>query len=71
MIEIIGTIATILAIAGVLLNNRRFRVCFLVWLVSNAISLVIHAHLSVWSLMVRDAIFLVLAVEGWIKWGRK
>ena len=71
MIELIGSIATILAIAGVVLNNRRLRVCFLLWLVSNAISMVIHAQVGVWSLTARDAIFLILAVEGWVKWGRK
>ncbi len=71
MIELIGTIATILAIAGVVLNNRRLRVCFIIWFVSNAISLAIHAQVGVWSLTARDAIFLILAVEGWIKWGKK
>ena len=70
MIELIGTIATILAIAGVICNNRRLRVCFLIWFVSNAISLAIHAQVGVWSLTARDAIFLILAVEGWIKWGK-
>ena len=71
MIELIGTIATILAVTGVLANNRRLRWCFIVWFVSNGLTLFIHAHAVIWSLVVRDAIFLVLAVEGWIKWGRK
>jgi nicotinamide riboside transporter PnuC len=69
MIEIIGIIATILAITGVILNNRRLRVCFILWLVSNSLTLVIHAQTDVWSLVARDAVFLVLAVEGWIRWG--
>jgi nicotinamide riboside transporter PnuC len=71
MIETIGTISTVLAIAGVILNNRRLRPCFLVWMVSNALTLGIHAQTDVWSLVVRDAVFLVLAVEGWIKWSKK
>jgi len=71
MIELIGTISTILAITGVILNNRRLRVCFLIWLVSNSLTLVIHAQTGVWSLVARDAIFLVLAVEGWFKWRAK
>jgi nicotinamide riboside transporter PnuC len=70
MIELIGTIATALAIAGVILNNRRLRWCFLLWMVSNSLTLGIHAQTGVWSLVVRDAVFLVLAIEGWIKWGR-
>ena len=70
MIEIIGTIATILAVGGVLMNNRRLRVCFLIWMVSNALTAGIHAHSGIWSLLARDAIFFVLAIEGWIRWGK-
>lgn len=71
MIEIIGTIATILAIIGVLGNNRRLRWCFLVWLVSNYLCLIIHAQAGIWSLATRDFVFMILAVEGYFKWGRK
>ena len=71
MQEIIGIIATILAVIGVITNNRRLRVCFLFWLVSNALTGGIHAEAGIWSLLVRDAIFFVLAIEGWFKWGRK
>ena len=69
LIELFGWIATVLAIVGVLANNRRLRWCFLVWMVSNALSMVIHARARIRSLTVRDAIFLVLAIEGWIRWG--
>lgn len=71
IIEIFGIIATILAVIGVLANNRRLRWCFLVFLVSNGLCLAIHAHAAIWSLVVRDAIFLILAVEGWRKWGKQ
>lgn len=70
MIEAIGLVTTALAVIGVLVNNRRLRWCFLVWLVSNALSLAIHAQAGIWSLALRDAIFMVLAVEGWIRWGK-
>ena len=71
MIELIGTVATILAITGVVLNNRRIRWCFVIWICSNTLTLIIHAQTGVWSLVVRDAVFLVLAVEGWIRWGKQ
>jgi len=71
IVEIFGIISTTLAVIGVLANNRRLRWCFLVWMVSNGLSLAIHAQAAIWSLLARDAIFLVLAVEGWIKWGKK
>jgi len=68
--EIIGIIATILAVVGVITNNRRLRVCFLLWLISNALTGGIHAQAGIWSLVARDSIFFVLAIEGWFKWGR-
>ena len=71
MIEIIGFISGVLAVIGVLANNRKLRWCFLVWMVSNAMSLAIHAEAGIWSFVARDAVFLILAVEGWIMWGRK
>lgn len=71
MLEIIGIFATFFAVIGVITNNRRLRVCFLLWLVSNALSGVMHIHAGIWSLFVRDAIFFILAIEGWFKWGKK
>lgn len=68
--EIVGVFATVLAVVGVITNNRRLRWCFLLWMVSNALSGGIHVHAGIWSFVVRDAIFFVLAIEGWFKWGR-
>ena len=67
--EIFGACATVLAVIGVILNNRLDRNCFYVWIISNAIVLVLHIKSGLWTLGVRDAIFIVLAVEGLIKWG--
>jgi len=71
MIEIIGFISGALAVIGVLANNRKLRWCFLFWMVSNSMSLAIHADAGIWSLAIRDAVFLVLAFEGWFKWREK
>lgn len=68
MIELMGTIATFLAVTGVILNNRKMIGCFYIWLVSNTITLGIHSYSGIWSLAARDLIFLVLAVEGLAKW---
>ena len=70
-IEIAGTAATILAVAGVILNNRRLRYCFFFWMVSNAMTAAIHLQAGIWSLVVRDILFLLLAVEGYFKWGHQ
>jgi nicotinamide riboside transporter PnuC len=71
MIELFGTLSTILAITGVWFNNRKMIVCFYIWLISNSISLVIHLHSGIYSLAARDFIFLILAFEGISKWSKK
>jgi len=68
MNETIGIICTILAVAGVVLNNRKMRPCFIMWLFSNGISLWIHLQAGIWSLAFRDLIFFILAIEGWYRW---
>lgn len=68
MLEIIGIVTTIIAVSGVLLNNHHDKRCFILWIFSNALSLIIHAALMCWSLTIRDAIFLYLAFDGYQKW---
>ena len=71
MLEIVGTIITVIAVAGVILNNRMRRECFILWLISNLVSALIHISVGVWSLAARDLIFFVLAIDGFIRWGRR
>jgi len=68
MLELIGTVAGVLAIAGVLCNNRKWIACFPLWIVSNALSAAIHYQTGLTALLVRDGVFLVLAVAGWRRW---
>ena len=74
--ELLGVVGSALAIAGVVLNNRKMIACFPIWAVSNTICLIIHAWAasggeSPWSMLIRDAIFLVLAFEGYWIWRKK
>lgn len=71
MFEIIGMAVTVIAVAGAWLINRKIRFCFVLWVVSNLLSAVIHVHTGPWALVARDVIFLYLAVEGYVTWGRK
>ena len=68
MLEIIGLVSTVIAVSGAWLINLKVRYCFLLWMVSNTLSALIHVHTGPWSLVVRDIIFLALAVQGWRKW---
>ena len=68
--EIIGGVATAAAIVGVALNNHKLRACFIVFLFSNSLCLGLHAYAGIWSLVARDAAFLLLAVHGLYKWSK-
>ena len=67
-IEIISTLSTILAVIGVLLNNRLNHYCFYIWLISNSLCAFVHIDARLWSLAVRDVIFIGLAYEGLYRW---
>jgi len=74
--EILGWAATVGAVVGVVANNKRLRWCFLVWLGTNAASCGLHVRglllgdQAMLALAVRDGVFLLLAVHGWVAWGR-
>lgn len=70
-IDVFGWTATAVALAGVWMNNKRQRACFLLWLVSNAITFVIHVGAGMWPMAVRDLAFFVLAVHGWWLWSSR
>lgn len=77
LFELIGWLATVGAVAGVVLNNYRLRACFGVWLITNAISATLHIRGyalgdgAMLSLACRDLVFMLLALHGWWAWGRK
>ena len=71
LIECAGWTAAAIAVGGVILNNHRHRSCFVLWIVSNAVTAAIHLTTDpvVVALVARDAIFAALAVAGWFQWG--
>jgi nicotinamide riboside transporter PnuC len=57
-----------LAVAGVMLSNRKRRSCYICWLVSNFAWAVINWTHGLHIEALQNAIFLYLAVEGIVKW---
>jgi len=68
MAELIGALSAILAVIGVVLNNRKLTACFYLWLLSNALSAYLHLSADMLSLAGRDVVFFVLAAEGLYQW---
>lgn len=71
MMELLGIIAGLLGIAGVLLNNRKLLACFPVWLLSNGLSAGIHLAAGLYAVAGRDLVFFLLALDGWRRWRMK
>ena len=70
MTELTGGVICVLAVAGVVMNNRRVIWCFPIWLVSNILSAGLHAHAGLWAMVARDGAFFVLAIHGWYLWAK-
>jgi len=70
-LEITGGVATVLAVVGVVLNNRKLTWCFPLWIISNVLWAYLHVRVDLWSGLVRDVVFTGLAFEGWYQWTRK
>jgi len=68
MTEFLGFISMFLAVLGVLKNNRRLVSCFYIWIASNGISAWMHYHAGIYSLMIRDLVFILLSIEGIMLW---
>lgn len=67
----IGLIATTLAVTGVVLNIRKNRWGFALWVIANLLCLWLHASAEMGTLIIGDIIFTVLAIEGFVRWSRK
>jgi nicotinamide riboside transporter PnuC len=70
IIELLGIVATVLAVSGVWLNNHKRIGCFYFWITSNFLCALIHWHAGIYSMWVRDGIFIGLALHGYWKWSR-
>jgi hypothetical protein len=70
MFELLGVFVTVIAVAGVMLNNNHNKLCFKLWLISNSLSAGMHIYLLCYSLFFRDVIFIYLAWQGLKKWSK-
>lgn len=71
-LEIAGWLVSLVAVGGVVLNNYGRRLCFVVWIFSNAATAALHLMTAApMGLVARDVVFLALAVHGWLKWSKR
>lgn len=60
----------IASLAGVLLNIRRMRACFVVWMLTNATWCAVDAHAGLPAQATLMAVYAGLAVWGFFAWRR-
>lgn len=63
-----GAAVVIVGLTGTVLNIRKNRLCFLVWMGSNASLAVGHLAGHHWPLGLQFATYFGLAVWGWFSW---
>jgi nicotinamide riboside transporter PnuC len=68
IIEAAALLTTVIAIAGVIFNNYKVSACFKLWIASNLLSAIIHVVTGPWTFVIRDLIFLALAIQGAYLW---
>ena len=68
--ELFSLVAMVLAVVGVILNNNQLTSCFWVWMASNTMCAVIHLRSKLWTMAIRDVIFIGLAIHGLIMWSQ-
>ena len=62
---------TILSVFGAYLNAKKLRAGFLVWILANALWIVIDILRGIPEQAVLFVIYLIISLYGWITWGKK
>ena len=68
--ELLGWIATILSITGIVLNAKKIIYCWPIWLVSNILWIIYNIQLKELSPIVLWVVFFMFNIYGWIEWNK-
>jgi hypothetical protein len=69
-LEMVGWFASILSIAGALLNAWQNRWGFVLWIFSNTVWMIWAIYMEVWSMIPMYALFTAISFIGMWKWSR-
>lgn len=69
-IEVCMWLVTLFSIIGTIANIHHKRYCFAIWLICNVLWAAYDIHKQAYPQAVLMAIYAVLAVWGWIRWGK-
>ena len=69
--QIISWITTIMCLTGTVLNVKKIKLCFWLWLGGNILWLCIDIYNGLWSRAVLDIVQGILALWGIIEWKKE
>ena len=69
--QLISWITTVICLTGTVLNVRKIRSCFLLWLIGNILWLCVDIYNGLWSRAVLDIVQGILALWGIIEWKKE
>ena len=69
--EVISWITTAMCLTGTILNVKKMKLCFWLWLGGNILWLIIDIYNGLWSRAILDTVQGVLALWGIIEWKKE
>ena len=66
--QVISWITTVFCLTGTVLNVKKIKACFILWLIGNILWLCIDIYNGLWSRAVLDTVQGLLALWGIIEW---
>lgn len=69
--QIISWITTVLCLTGTILNVKKLKCCFWIWIIGNILWLCIDIYNGLWSRAVLDIVQGALALWGIIEWKKE
>lgn len=68
--ELLGWVATVISIIGIILNARKNMLCWPTWLVSNVLWVTYFLVLGDFPSIILWIVFSIFNVYGWIQWSK-
>lgn len=61
----------ILSLIGVVLNIKKKRICFLIWMITNLSWCIVDFHKGIPAQGCLFGVYFLLAIWGWMSWRKK
>jgi nicotinamide riboside transporter PnuC len=70
VMELVEIIAAVFSLIGIILNIKKIRWCFIIWLLSNTCWIIAGIMWHKYGVIITNGMFDVFNIYGFIEWGR-